>query len=144
MFSRSEAEPKPVGLLKGLRTQLKAHRTPLFAAAIAFFAFVALVPALVATVSFVGLVADTDVLVEETEAALENAPAETRNDSRVTALPPENVRLRNSPSGSMGSGPLRCHHRKTHALTTAAASATITSARSHPAGPRISAIRRWP
>ena len=68
----------PPSLLKELRTQVKEHRLPIFAAAVAFFGFIALIPALAAGVSITGLVADTDVLVGEANSALENAPAPTR------------------------------------------------------------------
>jgi len=57
---------------------MKRHHIPIFAAAIAFFGFVALIPTLVATVSIVGLVADPDTLVSEAESALDAAPDETR------------------------------------------------------------------
>lgn len=61
-----------------LRRRVSDHHTPIYAAAIAFFAFVALVPALVATLSITSLVADGDDLVREAETALEAAPDETR------------------------------------------------------------------
>lgn len=58
---------------------MSEHRLPLFAAAVAFFAFIAFIPALAAAVSITGLVADTDELVREAESALENSPAPTRD-----------------------------------------------------------------
>ena len=57
---------------------MQRHHIPIFAAAIAFFGFVALIPTLVATVSIVGLVGDADTLVSEAESALDAAPDETR------------------------------------------------------------------
>ncbi len=62
-----------------LRDKVKGHRLPIFAAAVAFFSFIALIPALAAAVSITGLVADTDDLVREAEAALENSPKPTRD-----------------------------------------------------------------
>jgi membrane protein len=66
-------------LVKELQTKVKEHRLPIFAAAVAFFAFIALIPAVAAAVSITGLVADTDDLVREAESALENSPAPTRD-----------------------------------------------------------------
>jgi membrane protein len=51
----------------------------MFAASVAFFAFVALVPALVATLSITSLVTDTDELVEQASDALASSPPETRD-----------------------------------------------------------------
>ncbi len=68
----------PPGLFSELKTKIKEHRLPIFAAGVAFFAFIALIPALAAAVAITGLVADPDVLVTETEAALENSPEATR------------------------------------------------------------------
>ncbi len=62
-----------------VKAKIKEHRLPMFAAAVAFFAFIALIPALAAAVSITSLVADTDNLVSEAEAALENSPAETKD-----------------------------------------------------------------
>jgi len=69
---------KQPGFLVRLKNRITGHHIPIFAAAIAFFAFVALVPALVATVSITSLVADSDDLISEAESALEAAPDETR------------------------------------------------------------------
>jgi membrane protein len=68
----------PPGFLVRLKNRITGHHVPIFAAAIAFFGFVALVPALVATVSITSLVADPDDLISEAESALEAAPDETR------------------------------------------------------------------
>ncbi len=62
-----------------VKAKIKEPRLPMFAAAVAFFAFIALIPALAAAVSITSLVADTDNLVSEAEAALENSPAETKD-----------------------------------------------------------------
>lgn len=61
-----------------LRARVRDHHTPIYAAAVAFFAFVALVPALVATLSITSLLTDSDDLVTEAESALESAPDDTR------------------------------------------------------------------
>jgi len=66
------------GLVHELRTRVTEHRLPVFAAAIAFFAFIAFIPALAAAVSITGLVTDTDKLVSEAESALASSPAPTR------------------------------------------------------------------
>lgn len=70
--------PKRPGFVTELRDKISEHRLPLFAAAVAFFAFIAFIPALAAAVSITGLVADTEVLVDEANAALENSPDATR------------------------------------------------------------------
>jgi len=67
------------GLVTELSGKIKDHRLPIFAAAVAFFSFIALIPALAAAVSITGLVADTDDLVREAEVALENSPKPTRD-----------------------------------------------------------------
>ena len=61
-----------------LRGRIKAHYLPIFAAAMAFFGFIAIVPALAATVSITALVADETQLISEAEAALASAPTETQ------------------------------------------------------------------
>ncbi len=78
MARRLKDAEKPAGLMSRLRNRLRSHHTSIYAAAIAFFGFVALVPALVAAVSITSLVADADELLREVESALENAPDETR------------------------------------------------------------------
>ena len=67
------------GLVTELRERIKEHRLPIFAAAVAFFGFIALIPALAAAVSITALVADVDVLIEEVDSALEASPQETRD-----------------------------------------------------------------
>jgi len=81
MFRTKDPKPKsvPSSFLKDLWLAARADNLVLFAAAIAFFAFVALVPTLVATVSITSLVADPVDLITETESALEAAPVETRD-----------------------------------------------------------------
>ncbi len=71
-----------------VKAKIKEHRLPMFAAAVAFFAFIALIPALAAAVSITSLVADTDSLVSEAEAALDNSPAETKDFivSQITSI----------------------------------------------------------
>ena len=80
MFKKSKPAARATrpSFLTELRLGVKAHNLPIFAAAIAFFGFVALVPTLVATVSITSLVADPDDLVAEAESALEAAPDDTR------------------------------------------------------------------
>ena len=73
-----EAQSRP-GFVKELQTKVSEHRLPIFAAAVAFFAFIALIPAVAAAVSITGLVADTDDLVREAESALESSPTPTRD-----------------------------------------------------------------
>ncbi|MGI9606434.1 MAG: YhjD/YihY/BrkB family envelope integrity protein, partial [Acidimicrobiales bacterium] len=75
---RKKSATKAPGLVGRVKRGFSEHTLSLYAAAIAFFAFVALIPTIVATVSVVGLVADTSVLVEETESALSGAPDQTR------------------------------------------------------------------
>lgn len=71
-------EQKRPGFVRELLDKIKEHRLPIFAAAVAFFAFIALIPALAAAVSITGLVADTDDLVREANAALAGSPDSTR------------------------------------------------------------------
>ena len=71
-------EDRGPSLLARLLRRIGEHDTPVYAAAVAFFGFVALVPALVATLSITSLVADSDDLIREAESALEAAPDDTR------------------------------------------------------------------
>lgn len=87
----------PPGLFGELKTNIKEHRLPIFAAGVAFFAFIALIPALAAAVSITGLVADTDTLTTEVKAGLENSPDATR-DFVVSQI--EDI----AESGSTGAG----------------------------------------
>ncbi len=77
---KNENTPAPPPKLFGeLKDKVKEHRLPIFAAGVAFFAFIALIPALAAAVSITGMVADTETLKTETEAALANSPEATRD-----------------------------------------------------------------
>ncbi len=78
MAKRNKNPSARPGLVHELRTRVTEHRLPVFAAAIAFFAFIAFIPALAAAVSITGLVTDTDKLVSEAESALASSPAPTR------------------------------------------------------------------
>lgn len=61
-----------------LKDRVSSHNASIFAAAVAFFAFLALIPALTAVIGIYGLVADpTDVTRQITE-ALSGAPESTR------------------------------------------------------------------
>ena len=66
----------PPSLFAELKTKIKEHRLPIFAAGVAFFAFIALIPALAAAVSITSLVADPQVLEDEVNTALSNSPEE--------------------------------------------------------------------
>ena len=77
-MSRGSTVDDSPSLASRLMRRVSEHHTPIYAAAVAFFGFVALVPALVATLSITSLVADGDDLVREAETALEAAPDETR------------------------------------------------------------------
>lgn len=78
MAKTRQLHNEPPSLVAELKTKIKEHRLPIFAAGVAFFAFIALIPALAAAVSITGLVADTDTLTTEVEAALENSPDDTK------------------------------------------------------------------
>lgn len=69
---------KPKGFFVRLKDRVREHNSTMFAASVAFFAFVALVPALVATLSITSLVTDSDDLVAQAQDALESSPTETR------------------------------------------------------------------
>lgn len=88
MARKSNVVDPEVGLVTELRGRIKEHRLPIFAAAVAFFGFIAMIPALAAAVSITGLVADTDVLIEEVESALEASPMETRDflSAQITSI----------------------------------------------------------
>lgn len=75
--AKNQAAERP-GFINELLAKIKEHRLQLFAAAVAFFAFIALIPALAAAVSITGIVADTDTLEREVNAALEASPDSTR------------------------------------------------------------------
>lgn len=75
--SKEDAVKQP-GVLAELRAKVSEHRLPMFAAAVAFFSFIAFIPGLAAAVSITGLVADTEALIRESNAALESSPEPTR------------------------------------------------------------------
>jgi membrane protein len=67
-----------IDIVRTLKRRVTRHNAPIFAAAVAFFAFLALIPALTAVIGVYGLVADpTDVTRELTD-ALSRAPESTR------------------------------------------------------------------
>lgn len=68
-----------VKLIKALLARIKAHNTPIYAAAIAFFAFFALVPTLTGAISAYGLIADAEDVVTQVEEGLETQPQSTRD-----------------------------------------------------------------
>ena len=61
-----------------VKDRLTRHNGPLYAAAIAFFAFLALIPTLAAIIGVYGLVADPDHVTEQLTDALAGAPESTR------------------------------------------------------------------
>ena len=61
-----------------VKDRLTRHNGPLYAAAIAFFAFLALIPTLAAVIGVYGLVADPDHVTEQLTGALAGAPESTR------------------------------------------------------------------
>lgn len=63
---------------KTLRTRISEHNAPIFAAAVAFFAFLSLIPALTAVIGIYGLVADPDDVADQVADALSGAPESTR------------------------------------------------------------------
>lgn len=66
-------------VVKALLARIKAHNTPIYAAAIAFFAFFALVPTLTGAISVYGLVADAEDVVTQVEDGLSTQPQSTRD-----------------------------------------------------------------
>ena len=67
-----------VDLLRTLKTRVTRHNAPIFAAGVAFFAFLALIPALTAVIGVYGLVADPDEVTRQLTDALSGAPESTR------------------------------------------------------------------
>lgn len=63
---------------KTLKTRISEHNAPIFAAAVAFFAFLSLIPALTAVIGVYGLVADPDDVADQVADALSGAPESTR------------------------------------------------------------------
>ncbi|MEZ5247515.1 MAG: YhjD/YihY/BrkB family envelope integrity protein [Acidimicrobiales bacterium] len=65
-------------LAVALKERIARHNAPIFAAAIAFFAFLALIPALTAVIGVYGLVADPNDVTRQITDALSGAPESTR------------------------------------------------------------------
>ena len=61
-----------------IKDRVKRHNAPIFAAAVAFFAFLALIPALTAVIGIYGLIADPDDVTRQITVALSGAPESTR------------------------------------------------------------------
>ncbi|MDW3217431.1 MAG: YhjD/YihY/BrkB family envelope integrity protein [Acidimicrobiales bacterium] len=61
-----------------LKQRISDHHAPIFAAAVAFFAFLALIPALTALIGVYGLVADPDEVTRQISESLSGAPETTR------------------------------------------------------------------
>lgn len=61
-----------------LKDRISDHNAPIFAAAVAFFAFLALIPALTAVIGVYGLVSDPEDVTRQITEALEGAPDSTR------------------------------------------------------------------
>ena len=72
MFSRVK------DLALALKDRISRHNAPIFAAGVAFFAFLALIPALTGIIGIYGLVSDPDDVTEQLTDALEGAPESTR------------------------------------------------------------------
>ncbi|MEQ8840110.1 MAG: YhjD/YihY/BrkB family envelope integrity protein [Acidimicrobiales bacterium] len=65
-------------LALALKDRISRHRVTIFAAAVAFFAFLALIPALTAVIGVYGLVADPDEVTRQITNTLSGAPDSTR------------------------------------------------------------------
>jgi membrane protein len=65
-------------LALALKARITRHNAPIFAAAVAFFAFLALIPTLTAVIGIYGLVADPDDVTRQIGDALSGAPESTR------------------------------------------------------------------
>ena len=72
----SYSEGRDVAL--AVKDRVKRHNVPLFAAAVAFFAFLALIPTLAGVIGVYGLVADADDVTDQLTDALSGAPEATR------------------------------------------------------------------
>ena len=70
------AEVKELAL--SLKARITRHNAPIFAAAIAFFAFLALIPSLTAVIGIYGLVADPNDVTRQITDALSGAPESTQ------------------------------------------------------------------
>ncbi len=67
-----------IDIVRTLKNRVTRHNAPIFAAAIAFFAFLALIPALTAVIGVYGLVADPNDVTRQLTDALARAPDSTR------------------------------------------------------------------
>lgn len=65
-------------ILLALKNRISDHNVSIFAAAVSFFAFMALIPALTAVIGVYGLVADPQDVTRQITEALEGAPESTR------------------------------------------------------------------
>ena len=65
-------------ILLALKERVSEHNVSIFAAAVSFFAFLALIPALTAVIGVYGLVADPQDVTRQITEALEGAPESTR------------------------------------------------------------------
>ena len=66
-------------LLLAVKNRISDHNAPIFAAAVAFFAFLALIPALTAVIGFYGLVVEPQEVTRQITEALSGAPESTRS-----------------------------------------------------------------
>ncbi|MGI9603259.1 MAG: YhjD/YihY/BrkB family envelope integrity protein [Acidimicrobiales bacterium] len=67
-----------ISVARSLKDRIKRHQAPIFAAAVAFFAFLALIPTLTGLIGIYGLVANADDVTEQLTDALSGAPESTR------------------------------------------------------------------
>lgn len=65
-------------LALAIKDRITRHNAPIFAAGVAFFAFLALIPALTGIIGIYGLVSDPDDVTDQLTDALEGAPESTR------------------------------------------------------------------
>ena len=84
-------------LALAIKDRLTRHNSAIFAAAVAFFAFLALIPALTGIIGVYGLVADPDDVTSQLTDALEGAPESTR-----AFLVDQMSSIAGSSSGSLG------------------------------------------
>ena len=66
-------------LALAVKDRITRHNAPIFAAGVAFFAFLALIPALTGIIGIYGLVSDPDDVTDQLTDALEGAPETTRD-----------------------------------------------------------------
>ncbi|NNE72433.1 MAG: YihY/virulence factor BrkB family protein [Acidimicrobiales bacterium] len=90
-------EVKQVAL--AVKDRSKAHNAPIFAAAIAFFAFLALIPALTGLITSYGIIADPDDIADQLGDVLESTPESTR-----TFLIDQMTTIADGAGGALGAG----------------------------------------